>query len=341
MGLATALPATISAAAGDAAVLERDCEAGHAAACDALARTYAEGRGVPRDLGRALQLHEKACEGGHLESCRSAGVLLERTPGITPDPARARSLFERACDGGDAAGCGNLAVQVESQDKDRALQLYVRACDMGNVLACSNGAHFLTWAKSDPRQRTTLLEKGCAFGGGTMAAMACTTLAREHESPGASAEDAAEAAKLRERSVRILEEACDGNAWECRGLAAMYDAGDGVPRDPERAASLWKRYAAQVQRTSEHDANPWLLGELARLYADGKGVRPDAARAQAIRVKAADITRELCVGALDADSCFSRARMYETGEGVDARPAQAIALYARACPAKHEVACGE
>jgi len=341
VALATALPTAGWPASDDAAALERDCRAGHAAACDALARMHDEGRGVPRDAARGLELHEKACEGGHLESCRSAGVLLERTPGITPDPARARSFFEKACDGGNAAACGNLAVQVESQDNDRALALYVRACDMGNVLACSNGAHFLTWAKSDPRQRITLLEKGCAFGGGSMAAMACTTLAREHEAPGASAEDAAEAAKLRERSVRILQEACDGNGWECRGLAAMYESGDGVPRDPERAVTLWKRYAAEVQRASEHDQNPWLLGELAQLHTDGKAVPKDAARAQALRVKAADTTRELCVRAQDADSCFSLARMYEKGEGVDASAAQAIALYARACQAKHEVACGE
>jgi hypothetical protein len=212
---------------------------------------------------------------------------------------------------------------------------------MGNVLACSNGAHFLTWARTDPRQRLQLLEKGCAFGGGSMAAMACTTLAREHESPGASAEGAAAAARLRERSVRLLQEACDGNGWECRGLAAMYESGDGVPRDPQKAATLWKRYAAEVQRAAEHDTNPWLLGALAQLYADGKGVPRDAARAQALRTKSTDTTRELCVRGLDADSCFSLARMYEKGEGVDASAPQAIALYARACQAKHEVACGE
>ncbi len=126
-----------------------------------------------------------------------------------------------------------------------------------------------------------------------MAAMACTTLAQEHESPGASAVDAAKAAKLRERSVRLLQEACDGNGWECRGLAAMYEQGEGVPGDPEKAATLWKRYAAEVRRACEHDTHPGLLGELAQLYADGKGVPQDAARAGAPREGGCDHARAL------------------------------------------------
>ncbi len=124
-------------------------------------------------------------------------------------------------------------------------------------------------------------------------------------------------------------------------LPTMNENGDGVPRDPQRAALLWKRYAAEVQRACEHDTHPGLLGELAQLYADGKGVPQDAGRAQELRVKAADTTRGLCVRGLDADSCFSLARMYEKGEGVEVSAAEAVALYARACQAKHEVACGE
>jgi TPR repeat protein len=170
--------------------------------------------------------------------------------------------------------------------------------------------------------------------------MACTTLAREREPPGASAPDAAEAAKLRPRAVRLLQEACEANGWECRALAAAYEQGDGVPRDPEKAGLLWKRYADEVQRACEHDAHPGLYGELAHLYAEGKGVARDARRAQELRERAAAATRDLCEGGLDADSCFALGRMYEKGEGVEASAPQAIAFYGRAGQAKHDAACG-
>ena len=47
----------------------------------------------------------------------------------------------------------------------------------------------------------------------------------------------------------------------------MYEQGDGVPRDPEKAATLWKRYAAEVQRACEHDSHPGLLGDRGRITA--------------------------------------------------------------------------
>ncbi len=52
VALATALPTVGSLASDDAAALDRDCQAGSAAACDALARMYVQGRGVPRDAAR-------------------------------------------------------------------------------------------------------------------------------------------------------------------------------------------------------------------------------------------------------------------------------------------------
>jgi uncharacterized protein len=213
--------------------------------------TSCPSRAVPRDPARGLQLHEKACEGGHLESCRSAGVLLDRTPRITPDPARARSFFERACDG-NAAVCGNLAVQAERQDKDRARALYVRACDMGNVLACRNGAQFLTWARSDPPQRLRLLEKGCAFGGGSMAATACTTLASEH----------------------------DTRPWLLGELARLYAEGKGVPRDTARPHHLRVKAADTTRELCVLSLDADSCFSLAWMYEKGEGV--DASASQAI-----------------------------------------------------------
>ncbi len=326
----------------DLAALSRDCDAGRMEACAQLGETYVRGLGTKRDVARGLALHEKACDGGNIEACRSLGVLLERTPGIPPDPARARALFQRACDAGNAAGCGNWAVQLESEDKGRALALYRKACDMGNVLGCFNGAQFLKRSGSD-REALPVLEKACGLGAAQpgiamIAAMCCDEVARERERAGASAEERAEAQKLHERAVRLLHEDCEASGWACRTLAGMYETGDRVAADPAKAAELWARYAAAVERECTAGIQP-LCGELAGLYAEGRGVPKDAGRAHALRAGAAAAARELCEQGGDADSCYALAGMYERGEGVARDPRQALAFFGRACQAKHSVAC--
>ncbi len=329
--------------ARDVAAIERDCRAGDAAACGDLGERYVRGRGVKRDVARGAALFERSCEAGHFLSCRMLGMLLlpspDSPPGFRLDPARAQALLKRACEGGNGAACGDLAVRNESGDKERTLALYLKGCELTSALACWNGAQFLLRERNDRTGADRLLEKACNVDGewqaASIAALACTTLAREREG-----QDAAQASKLRGRATQLIQDACGVSGWACGQLAPMYEQGDGVPRDPARAEQLWKRYAAEVEQGCEEGLNI-VCSMAGSLYAEGKGVPKDPERAQKLRQRAADGLREVCERALDPGACSMVARMDEQGEGVERDLARAAVFYGQACQAKDEMACRE
>jgi TPR repeat protein len=53
------------------ALYAKTCDAGLGMGCYSLARKYAEGRGVPRDMTRARAMLQKACSAGFSEGCRA------------------------------------------------------------------------------------------------------------------------------------------------------------------------------------------------------------------------------------------------------------------------------
>jgi TPR repeat protein len=124
--LAAASPAPASDASSDAAAFERDCQAGRPAACDALARMHAEGRGVPRDVAHALQLHENSCDATRAQAIRVKAADVTRELCV-------RSL--------DADSCFALARMYEKGEgvdasADQAIALYARACQARHEAAC-------------------------------------------------------------------------------------------------------------------------------------------------------------------------------------------------------------
>jgi TPR repeat protein len=98
---APAAPAVIPAAqAAAAADLARRCDEGTAAACHELGRSYARGRGLPRDEARALALGERACAAGQLPACEAVGEAREQGTGTTVeegDMKEAHRLLRGAC----------------------------------------------------------------------------------------------------------------------------------------------------------------------------------------------------------------------------------------------------
>ena len=64
-----------------------------------LSALYLQGRGVPRDEGRAAALLKKACEGGEAQSCHFLGnAYAAGAFGLPQDPARAAELKRRAAE---------------------------------------------------------------------------------------------------------------------------------------------------------------------------------------------------------------------------------------------------
>jgi TPR repeat protein len=82
------------------------CGKGELQACFASAWTLEQGRGVAKDMPRALALYEKTCEGGVAPACTWVAVFrLNKNPG---QPSAVRGLLQKACAGGDEQACGLL-----------------------------------------------------------------------------------------------------------------------------------------------------------------------------------------------------------------------------------------
>jgi TPR repeat protein len=161
---------------------------------------------------------------------------------------------------------------------------------------------------------------------------------------------------------------CDtGDAEGCMNLAQMYEVGRGVPRDPQRAATLYQRAVTLSQRAC--DANTLrACTALGVAYAGGIGVPRNDARAVALYQRACDggepagchhlgqhyerglgvskkdpnqaraLYQRACEGGA-ANGCTDLGRMFEKGAGVPKDPAQAAAFYQRGCSGGDTVAC--
>jgi serine/threonine-protein kinase len=105
-----------------------------------------------------------------------------------------------------------------------------------------------------------------------------------------------------------------GEARAMLELGRIYSAGDGVAKDPVKAAS-WYRRAADAGNASA-------MVFLAALYAQGSGVPKDLAEAAKWLRKAADAGNAVAMDGLG--------QMYTNGQGVPADPAQAVVWYRKA-----------
>jgi len=232
--------------ASAAPALERECDAGFGGPiedpCTMLGDLYQTGRGVPRNLGRAVQLWKKACarEAGG-DGCRRVGVRL-------------RSFFGRGCHhvngmstapiSEDAAACDKLtqAAGTRPDELGRAADCYRslaercegdgvdgRACRPVEDPECSK----LYYGKA-----LELFDQACT--GGVPAA--CSRHGRMLQVGLGAAQnlEAAEAAYAREAS--LLGEACGrGDPDACGQWSALLWTGKGVSEDWQRATDVAQR----------------------------------------------------------------------------------------------------
>lgn len=129
--------------ATDLAPCAEDCDRGIAFACTVLASRTERGDGVPRDLTRAVHLHERACELRDPASCVSAARMQASGSGVPPNRARQVELLAAACKLGDALACAVPANAFAKgtgvpRDDRRASELWERACAGGVASACEH-----------------------------------------------------------------------------------------------------------------------------------------------------------------------------------------------------------
>ena len=183
-------------------VLERRCESGAVGDCVELGERYRMGKGRPAEPGKAAGLFVMACAAGERQGCAREGWAYEFGEGVARDPARAAAAYTRGCDLEHGWSCTRLAFLSE----------------IGQGLP------------PDPARASALYARACEGG----FAPGCTGLGAAHVNRGTAAE--------LEQGASWLRRACDGgDPPGCALLAALHEAGQGVPRDPARAAELYKK----------------------------------------------------------------------------------------------------
>jgi TPR repeat protein len=77
------------------------------AQCD-LGVQYAMGRGVPKDLGKAVELVQKAADQGHADAQDILGMFYMDGEGVPKDLGKAAELYKKAADQGNQRAIVNL-----------------------------------------------------------------------------------------------------------------------------------------------------------------------------------------------------------------------------------------
>ena len=204
------------AAAAKVADLTTRCDKKkHGASCTALGELMQAGRGVTRDLPRAVTLFLKACDLKDGLGCVRLGEMYQSGRGIPPDEDRAAALFLKACGRGTAEGCtllGRFYEEGEGEENGRrAREQYQRACKGKNPAGCLH-------------------------------------VALCHERGVGVEKDKARALLLAEAAVALYVKACDAGKFRaCRGLAVIYAAGLGVTKDLAKAAERAKVEAEKIK----------------------------------------------------------------------------------------------
>ncbi len=188
------------------AYLTKHCDGGdHAAVnCYSLARSYANGLFVEKNLARAIELFQRACDKGEPRGCSELGVMYDAGEGLAADAARAKKLFRQACDAGSGLGCNNLFLlhpgKATKEELKYVLGRLRAICDLpdgdGETCATLGSLHMQgQFVKQDDASAAGFFEKACG---------------RDH-------------------------------AMGCNNLGACYALGRGVAKDPARAATLYQK----------------------------------------------------------------------------------------------------
>ena len=123
------------------------CEEGLFSRCAQAALALLEGKGIPADPDRALQIYDTMCTRGRALSCTKLGITYDAGELIPRDGAKAAAYHAQACSSPDAddlakkISCryGATAMRTGSQgdsDPKRAAEAFKSNCDSGDARSC-------------------------------------------------------------------------------------------------------------------------------------------------------------------------------------------------------------
>jgi localization factor PodJL len=116
--------------------LLRAADDGDPAAAFEVARRYADGSRMPKNLAKAVEWYRRAAEGGIAVAQYRLGSLYERGQGTERNRVEAANWYQRAADQGNVNAMHNLAVMLSegiegSPDHAKAVQWFLAAANYG------------------------------------------------------------------------------------------------------------------------------------------------------------------------------------------------------------------
>ncbi|HEY8080059.1 MAG TPA: tetratricopeptide repeat protein [Labilithrix sp.] len=157
----------------DVADCTNKCQVQHnQSSCVNLGIMFANGAGVPKDLGKAATLFQGACNAGIAAGCDHFGLALQFGQGIQQDLPRAIDTLTKGCNLGNAESCNRRALMAERaqggpKDPVTAVTFYQKACNLGDAFGCGNLANHLASGEGipkDPARAAQLRKQACDKG---------------------------------------------------------------------------------------------------------------------------------------------------------------------------------
>lgn len=272
--------------------LEKSAERGDPnAQCD-LGVMYTKGNGVRQDYTKAKEFFEKAADKGNETALFNLGCMYDTGMGVTQNYAKAAELYQKAADRGNPFAMGNLGTFYKigrgvPQNAAKAAELYQQASDRNNAVATCNLASLYEKGNGVPQDNAkafALYKKAesmgkcdhlslcnCYINGlGTERNfdLALQYAIGAYEKDGVSKEQTcknliiiANHAKANDpgyNRVPIYTKAIElGSVDAMLALARMYETGDGVAQDLDKAESCYKDAA----RAGNKEAVDWLIAK--------------------------------------------------------------------------------
>jgi TPR repeat protein len=200
--------------------LDRDCRGGDGEACEILASSFLEGKGVEKDVNLAYGYLYDACALDRAHACYRVGAHLrhhaKKNPELRP---RARELLEKACALDDATACdhigadlynGNGVFTADEKDVAAARGHFERQCGRRYLQSCVNLA--TSFRENGSLTRAFVAsERACALGSTDQCALVGRLKVRGEGTP----RDVAAGLRMLGERCFDRDEAMACENWDC------------------------------------------------------------------------------------------------------------------------------
>ncbi|MGA2195595.1 MAG: tetratricopeptide repeat protein, partial [Bryobacteraceae bacterium] len=259
---------------------------------------YAFGRGVPKDMGKAVTHFRAAADKGYAPAQAVLGVNYANGLGVTQNWAEAARWYRKAAEAGHGGAAVNLGLCYQNgngvpQDRKEAARWYKIAADHGDPSAA--GLLAALEGSSQP--------KGPA--------QQANAPANDIFQQGASLYKAGDYAG----ALRYFRRAAEaGNPWAELQIGYQYENAEGVPQNNSEAVQWYTKSAQHGNARGQKN--------LGQMYEAGKGISEDWVTAAAWYRKSADQNWQ--------NGQYALARAYQFGIGVPQSRQTAIEWFRRA-----------